>query len=89
MSRGVVVPNRYVSPMTYTLPDGTVIEVTGSDGYSGPNVVYGQRVGSALWWRRPGELWVRSKWRTMHKLVEWISLCENMADFLEGEDEAL
>lgn len=72
----------------YRLPDGTVIEITRSDANTGPNREYGQRCGSAIWWRRPGDLWVQSRWRAMHRLVEWIALCEDMDDFLEGENEA-
>jgi hypothetical protein len=71
--------------IAHKLPDGTVIEVTGSDAYSGPNVEYGQRCGTAYWWRIGDQKWVRSNFRTMHRLVEWISLCETVQDFYDGE----
>lgn len=71
--------------MTFTLPDGAVIEVTVSDQHTGPGRQYGQRCGSAVWWRQPGESWVISKHRHLYKIMEWIELSESFADFIEGE----
>jgi hypothetical protein len=71
--------------MKYELPDGTRIEIIASDAYSGPAVEYGQRCGSAEWYRINGGEWIKSQHRTRWRLVEWISLSENLADFLEGE----
>ncbi len=73
---------------SYTLPDGTVIEITHSDSYSGPGVTYGQRVGSAWWYRVNGGEWkiTSNEFRHLHKLHEWIFLCENLTDFIEMND---
>lgn len=73
--------------LTHRLPDGTVIDVTMSDGYSGPNGRQGcQRTSmNVAWYRVNGGDWSQSAHRTMHKLREWILLSEDLADFEEGE----
>ncbi len=76
-------------PRSFTLPDGTVIQIAYSPFHAGPGQAHGLRCGRAIWWRRGGEKWVPSHWRTMHKMVDWILLCEDMADFLEGEDDSV
>lgn len=73
--------------MIYNLKDGTVIEVTVSDSYSGPDGKPGcQRTSkNAVWWRLPQTTWVLTEYRTMHKFIEHINVSENLAAFLEGE----
>lgn len=74
--------------MNFTLPDGTHIECRYA-GSGGPEFKGGQQTGGCYaWYRINGTVWVPSEHRTMHRLVEWIGLCENFADFMEGEKRA-
>jgi hypothetical protein len=59
-----------------TLPDGTQIDYAGSSSNLPPGRV-GMHVGTAMWFRI-------SHWR----FREWLEMCENLADFLEGEKVA-
>ena len=68
------------------LPDGTLIEATVSDTHTGPGR-QGQRLGSGIWYRANGGEWVLSSHRHMHKIMEWVALSENLADFLSGEEQ--
>jgi hypothetical protein len=72
-----------------TLPDGTQIDYAGSSSNLPPGRV-GMHVGTAMWFRINGGEWSRfgllsrSHWR----FREWLEMCENLADFLEGEKVA-
>ncbi len=69
----------------YPLADGTVVEVTSSDTYTGPGKKTGLRVGSGQWYRVNGGPWALSKHRNRHRQTEWLLMCQNLVDFLEGE----
>lgn len=67
----------------YKLPDGTKIEITVSDTYSGPDGKPGcQRTSkNAHWYKINGGKWEISPFRSGHRLMEAIELSENLADF--------
>jgi hypothetical protein len=73
--------------MSHTLSDGTLIEWTYSDGHSGPAGKPGcQRTShNVVWYRINGGEWSLTAHRNAHKFVDWISICENLTDFLDGE----
>jgi hypothetical protein len=73
---------------TYKLDDGTVIEVTVSDTYSGPAGKPGcQRTSkNAAWIRINGGEWRMTEYRSNLRLLEAIELSNNIADFLELEN---
>jgi hypothetical protein len=66
------------------LPDGTKIEITSSDTYSGPNGKPGclRTSKNADWYRINDGEWQIAPQRTTHKLLEWIEMCENLHDFV-------
>jgi hypothetical protein len=77
-------------PRSYTLPDGTVIEVTYGDSYAGPdNCFSDQKVSStAAFWRLPGTTWIRSNFRGMHRLVVALEAAKSLDAFLTLDREA-
>lgn len=72
----------------HILPDGTKIEVTTSDTYSGPDGKPGcQRTSKNMDWIKINDgRWEPSSFRSSWKLLEWLQLCENLADFLSYND---
>lgn len=79
--------------MTFTLPDGVVVEYVVADSYGGPNNCYSrQNVNSQCVWWRCAETdecsamsWERSSHRNLCRFMDWILMCESFSDFLEGE----
>lgn len=75
---------------SHTLPDGTVVELAWGDAYSGPE---DRSVGkshsklhvntNATFYRINGGEWQRSPERAMHKTVQILQCCENLADLRE------
>lgn len=67
------------------LLDGTKIEITVSDTYSGPDGKFGcQRTSkNANWYRLNGGSWEISPFRTGVRLMEAIELSDNIDDFNE------
>lgn len=67
-----------------------MIHITMSDSGAGPRGRPGcQRTSmNVAWYSVNGGDWHMTRHRTCHKLREWIDLSENLADFLEGEQDA-
>jgi len=71
--------------MKYELLDGTIIEITISDGYAGPDGKAGCQRNShnIAWYRINGGAWGRSPFRSQHKTLEAIEISESLLDFQE------
>lgn len=67
------------------LPDGTVVEITGADAYSGPGNCFAlQHVNTNVVWYRCGtEQWRRSNERSIHQTRMALELCETKDDVHE------
>lgn len=70
----------------FTLPDGTLIEWTETGRVGGPASGSGQYYGrNYLYVRVNGGDWeAQDGFRNLHRLLEWLELCENLQDFMEG-----
>lgn len=71
---------------SFTLPDGSVVELQFTGKPNGPSQRGGQQYGTSFpWYRVNGGEWHRSIHRNLNRFCEWVACCETLADFYEGE----
>jgi hypothetical protein len=75
--------------MIHTLNDGTTIETTVSDGYSGPDGKPGcQRTSkNEEWLKINGGKWEMSPFRSMHRTRLMIQESNTLAEFMQKMEE--